>query len=276
MVLAAAGTSLSGQSVRVYSEFQRVAPDGKVVTADRVERSREIISPAAPKNGWLTLRVVIEAPAATQYHLHFGQNPENTAQYTLYKELYTKAGEEWVADRLEKLSPPHSAMLQEGQKAQTYLLDVFIPPRTPQARFRLEAQLNVGDRWIIYPLEIRVRDVAGPGKLEAKGALPDPQARADAALYGPLREYLCAEKAPAAKQPLETARAILLRNALQDLEIAKWREKDETKDGVAGMLTRASGYSDLATFCKSKAPAPRGSEWWLRARDYLYQGVPIY
>lgn len=276
MVLAAAGATLSGQNLRVYSEFQRVTPDGKVLTVDRVDRPREIISPAAPRNGWLTLRVVIEAPPATQYHLHLGQNPENTAQYTLYKELYTKIGEEWVADRVEKLPLPHSAMLQDGQQAQSYLVDVFVPPRTPQARFRLEAQLNVGAHWLIYPLEIRVRDVAGPGRFDVIGALPDPQARADAAISVPLREYLCGEKAPVAKQQLDTARAILLRNALQDLGIARWREKDETKPGVAGMLTRASGYSDLEGFCKARGPAPKGAEWWLRARDYLYQGVPIY
>jgi len=35
-----------GQDLRVRSEFQRPGPDGEVVAVDKVERPREILSPA--------------------------------------------------------------------------------------------------------------------------------------------------------------------------------------------------------------------------------------
>lgn len=278
VLLAALGASLSGQRLSVLSEFQRVGPDGAVVKADRVPRPREIISPAVPRNGWLTLRIVVEAPKAVQYNLYIGQNPDNTAQYTLYQEQYTTVGDEWIPDKLKPVATPHGAMLTEGQKVQTYLLDIFIPPKTPSGRFRMEAQLNVGDHWVIYPMEIRVREMTAPGKAEARGTLAPVAGRADQYGEAPLRSYLCGGKAAAkeAAQPVETLRAVALRNAAQDVEIAMSREKAETHEGVGTMIAKAAGHADLDAMCKSKGPAPNGAEWWLKARDFLYQGVPIH
>lgn len=276
LTLAVAGNCLYGQRLRVYTEFQRVTPDGAVAAADRGDRPREIISPAVPRNAWLTLRVVVEAPPGKQYYLYIGQNPEKMARAALYQETYTRVGDEWVADKLKKVDQPTGGLMAQGQKAQSYLLDVFIPPRTPAGRFRLEAQLNVGDHWIIYPMEVRVRDIAGSGRSDAYGWVPGPAARADAVATGPMREYLCGQKTGGADQPLDNVRAISLRNVLQDLEIARSREASETKAGVGAMLVKAAGYDSVETFCKSKDAAPRGAEWWMRARDYLYQGLPIH
>lgn len=279
ILLAALGASLSGQRLVVYSEFQRVTPDGTVVKADRVPRPREIISPAVPRNAWLTLRIVVEAPKSLQYNLYIGQNPDNTAKYTLYQEQYAMVGEEWIPDGIKPVATPHGAVLSEGQKVQSYLLDVFIPPKTPSGRFRMEAQLNVGERWVIYPMEIRVREMSGPGRVEARGALGPAAARADQPGEAVLRAYICGAK-PAAREPaaapLETLRAVALRNAAQDVEIAKAREKAETHEGVGTMLAKAAGYADMDAMCRAKGPAPNGAEWWLRARDFLYQGVPIH
>jgi hypothetical protein len=42
------------------------------------------------------------------------------------------------------------------------------------------------------------------------------------------------------------------------------------------MLLKAAGLTDLPSFCAKKAsPTTPGPEWWLKARDYLYQGRPV-
>ncbi len=166
ILLAAASIALSGQRLLVYSEFQRVKPDGEVVAADRVDHRREILSPAVIRNAYTTLRVVVEAPPGKPYHLYVGQNPDDTVQCTLYQEEYSRVGNEWVPDKVRMVMLPHSAVLGTDQKVQTYLLDVWVPESTPAARFRLEVQLNVGDRWIIYPMEVRVMKETGPGHMQ--------------------------------------------------------------------------------------------------------------
>lgn len=275
LLLALPGAPVWGQALRVYSEFVRVGPDGEIVAADRGVKPREIISPAIPKNAYLTLRLAVEAPPGVTYYLHMGQNPEKMVEFTLYQEQYQQEGEAWVPDRLEKMALPHGAKLSEGQKAQTYLLDVFVPPTTPMTRIRIEVQLNVGEQWIIYPMEVRVRDRTGPGGGRPLGPLPAVKARADAALTAPLREYLCGDPL-SAKGPvaLDTLRAVLVRNMRQDLAMARAREKEEGA-GVAAMLLKAGGWESAESFCKARALSARGPEWWLRARTYLYQGLPV-
>lgn len=275
LLLALLSAALSGQSVRVYSEFQRVGPDGEVIAADRAGTPREVISPAAPKNAYLTLRLVVEAPPGETYYLHLGQNPEQMVEFMLYQEQYQQEGQAWVPDRIEKVTLPHGAKLSEGQKAQTYLLDIFIPPKTPMTRIRIEVQLNVGERWIIYPMELRVRDRSGPGGGRPLGPVAAAKARADSSLVAPLREYICGD--PLSKSgplPIDTLRAIMIRNMRQDLAMAREREKEEGA-GVAAMLLKAGGWESADSFCKARIPAPRGVEWWLRARVYLYQGLLV-
>jgi hypothetical protein len=275
-LLALAGGALSAQNVRVYSEFVRVGPDGEVVAPDKVEKPREIISPAAQKNAFVTVRVAVEAPADTIYYIHLGQNPEKLVEMTLYQELYEPAGDgAFIPDKVQKVSLPHGAKLSEGQKVQTYLLDIFIPPKTPMTRIRLEVQLNVGDGWTIYPMELRVRDRTGPGGGRPLGPMPAVKARADAAILAPLREYVCSD--PLSKRgpvALDTARGLMLRNIRQDIAMAREREKEEGA-GVQAMLLKAGGWPSSEAFCQSKGLPANGPEWWLRVRNYLYQGLPV-
>ncbi len=274
-LLAVAGGAVNAQSVRLYSEFVRVGPDGGLVAADGVTKPQEILSPVALKNAFVTLRVVVEAPPDSTYYLHLGQNPEDYLEMNLYQEHYEQLGEAWVPDRIEKVQLPHGARLSEGQTVQTYLLDIFVKPNTPMTRIRVEVQMNVGDGWTIYPLEMRVRDRSGPGGGRPLGPLPAVSARSDMALIAPLREYLCGDKlSTRGPVPLTTLRAILVRNMRQDLAAAREREKEEGA-GVALMLMKAGGWPDTESFCKARRPAPIGTEWWLRARTYLYQGLPV-
>jgi hypothetical protein len=270
-LLAAAGTALSGQRLLMYSEFQRVRPDGEVAQADRVEHRRELISPAVARNAFTTWRIAVEAPPGADYHLYIGQNPDDTAKVTLYQEEYTRHGEEWLPDSIKPQALPHSAVLSEGQKVQTYLLDVWIPDSAPVGRFRLEVQLNVAGRWVIYPLEVRVQQAMAPAKAAPTGPLPGPQSRADQSVRKAACEFIRDQPAAKDAQPLDRTAAFVERNARQDLLIAK----TQPAAAIHSLLLTASGFPALDTLCEMTTPTPRGAEWWLRFRDQLYQRVPV-
>jgi hypothetical protein len=270
------GLLIPAQSIRVFSEFTRIRPDGEVVSFDRGERAREILSPATARNAYATYRVVVESPTGQPYTIHIGQNPEESCEVRLYQEGYTKVGEEWVPDELTLQSLPVTASMPAGQKVQSYLLDLFIPPTTGTGRFRVEVQIWANDRWTIYPMEMRPRQIQSPERVEAQGPLPEVGARADQGTMAPLREVLCREKGKLTAAPVN-ARALLVRNVRQDLKVGEARMPSESFEGVAGMILKAGGWAGMAKdFCGARGtPAPNGPEWWLKARDYLYQGLPV-
>jgi hypothetical protein len=270
-LLAAAGIALSGQRLLMYSEFQRVRPDGEVAQADRVDHRRELISPAVARNAFTTWRIAVEAPPGAAYHLYIGQNPDDTAKVTLYQEEYSSQGEEWLPDRVKPQALPHSAVLSEGQKVQSYLLDVWIPDSAPVGRFRLEVQLNIADRWVIYPLEVRVQQAMAPANAAPAGPLPGPASRADQVVRAAACEFTRSQPAAKETQPLDRAAAFVNRNARQDLMIAK----TQPAEAIHALLLNASGFPALAALCEPAPPAPKGAEWWLRFRDQLYQRVPV-
>ena len=245
----------------MLSEYQRIRPDGETVLADRIEHRREIISPAVARNAWTTFRVVVEAPPVKPYYIYIAQNPDGVVAATLYQEEYVKQGDEWVPDKAKPVALPVAATLGEGQKTQSYLLDVWVPESAPVGRFRLEVQVNANDRWLIYPLEVRVSQAMVPAKATTAAAP---------------RDYVCGPPATPRPSPdLTRAAGFVGRNIAQDLMLARVRESAEPRDQIIGALLRAGGWNSTAEFCGSQIPAPRGVEWWLRARDYLLQGLPI-
>jgi hypothetical protein len=261
ILLAAASAALSGQRVLVVSEYQRIRPDGETVLADRIERRREVISPAVARNAFTTFRVVVEAPPGKPYYIYVAQNPDDVVRFTLYQEEYARRGSEWAPDTVKPVNLPVAATLAEGQKTQSYLLDLWVPDSAPVARFRLEVQVNANDRWVIYPLEIRVSEAMAPAKAETT-AVP--------------RDYVCG--APATPRPrpdLTRASGFIARNIAQDLMLARVRESAEPREQIIGAILRAGGWNSSTEFCAAPEPAPRGVEWWLRARDYLLQAVPV-
>lgn len=261
VLLAAASTALNGQRVLVVSEYQRISPDGETVRVDRIERRREVISPAVARNAWATFRVVVEAPPGKPYYLYVAQNPDDVVGVTLYQEDYSKLGDEWVPDRVKPVNLPVAATLADGQKIQSYLLDIRVPDSAPVARFRLEVQLNANDRWVIYPLEVRVSEVMAPAQVQA-AVTP--------------REYVCGTSATTSSKPdLTQVAGFTARNVAQDLMLARVRENAEPREQIVGAILRAGGWNSSSEFCAAPDPAPRGVEWWLRARDYLLRGVTV-
>lgn len=272
-LLAAAELLLCAQRIAVFSEFQRPAPGGDIVAADRVSARREILSPALVRNGWASFLFTVEAPPGQAYTIHVAQNPDATAKVDLYQLEYVDAGGAWTPDGLKPVQQPVQAALSEGQKTQAYLLDLFLPASAPVERFRLEIQLHAAGRWTIYPMEMRPMDTVAPAQPRLRGALAPVGARADATVSLALQAALC-NAGGGARIRLDTLRAVILRNVLQDLAISRQREGGAA-DGALKSLLLTGGWSSPEAFCRSSGPAPRGPEWWLRVRGYLYPGSPL-
>lgn len=272
-LLAVSAAVLSGQRITVFSEFQRPDPGGGVVPADRAPARREILSPALVRNGWASFLFTVEAPAGEPYTIYVAQNPGDTAKVDLYALQYAEAGGAWIPDGLKPVQQPVQAALPEGQKTQAYLLDLFLPASTPVERFRLEIQLHAAGRWTIYPMEMRPMEATAPVPSPVRGTLAPVTARADATLSRALAAALC-KPGEGAEVKLDTLRAVILRNALQDLALARSQPGGQGETFLEDLI-RAGGWLSREAFCKDPGPAPRGPEWWLRVRGSLYQGLPL-
>lgn len=273
LLLAASGAVLCGQRITVFSEFQRPGPGGGIVPADQAPARREILSPALVRNGWASFLFTVEAPPGEFYTIYIAQNPDATAKADLYQLEYTDAGGVWIPDGLKPAQQPVQAVLAESQKTQAYLLDLFLPASAPVERFRLEIQLHAAGRWTIYPMEMRPMETVAPPAPPLRGTLPPVAGRADSTVTKALQAALCQTgEGPGIR--LDTLRAVILRNTLQDLALAR-RQADGAGKGLLETLLRAGGWTAREDFCRAAGPAPRGPEWWLRVRGFLYQGLPL-
>jgi hypothetical protein len=278
--------AVTAQSVRVYSEFQRIDPSGAVVAADRAERPREVLSPLLPRNAYTSFHVVVDAPEGQKHTLFIAQNPENAVEVTMYREVFVKSGESWIPDGLEKVDiseyggvpdiPPQAP----GQHVEVYWMDVRVAPDAYVRRTRLEVQLNTEGHWIIYPMELRIWQPVVPASAAAAEPLAAIDAPASRTAFAALRSYLCnggtaaAPAAAAAQEPL-TIRGMIRRNALQDVAWAASIDAKSRPDLLGGIL-KALGTPDLKAFCQAPAPPQdaAGAEWYLRVRDLLYRAQP--
>lgn len=265
----------NGQSLEVLSEFQRMDPRGQVVAADRGAKPREILSPAAARNAYASFRVVARIPAGREFTLHIGQNPENLLRVAVYKEAFWVKGTESIPDALREVKLPYTEKPMEKDAVHTFWLDVWVPYDAPVRRIRVEAQLHMGGGWIIYPLEMRVIATIVPvAQTAVGGGLPPVTAGADVSALGPFRHYFCGEQPsgqPAAGPP--TVRALIRRNAKQDISLARALEAQHGKEVVEKRLIEALGAASREQWCTAPftRPAP-GAEWYLKIRDALYRG----
>jgi hypothetical protein len=268
----ACAASLTAQSVKVYSEFQRIGPDGAVIAADRQERSREILSPAVARNAYASYHVVLSAPAGAAFTLHFAQNPDNAVHATFYREIHDAAG---VPDRLERIELPLESKIDEGGRSLVLWMDLWVDADAPVRRVRVEPQVWIGDRWIIYPMEVRVFPNIVPESVKDSAELPPASAPADAFALGPLRAMLCGPGEPAAT-PGPTIRRMIHRNARQDAALAGAFAKVLGRETVAKRLATEAGIPDLEAWCSAersaRPPGAAGPEWYLKLRDRLVRG----
>ncbi len=267
---------LKGQSVSVYSEFRRVDPSGEIVESDRGGTPREILSPALPRNGWSSFRVVVSAPPGKDYYLHIGQNPEAAVEATVFREVHERHGGRLIPDGLEKVELPHRGTIPEPRgrarrTVDTFWMDVFVRGDAPIRRVRLELQLNVGEEWFIYPLELRVMHPVIPKLPELSVPLATVTGSADLMAVAALKAGLCGgARSPAAVGT--SPRSRIRRNALQDVALARSLEESLGRRKVRDGILAALGASDEKSWCAAEplVPAP---EAYLKVRDFLMRSA---
>jgi hypothetical protein len=267
---------LQAQRVQVFSEFRRVGPDGQIVEQDRPGHPREIISPAVPRNGFASFRLVLSPPPGKPFVLHIGQNPDDLLQITLYRELAVKQGTRWIPDKLERASLPVTAFVplpgagQPETTSLTYWMDIWVPAHTPVRRIRVEAQLNVGDDWIIYPMEVRVQAAEIPNAVLTTGALPPLTATSAEAAFGPLQSFLCGKNEKPVSSNGPTVRELIRRNASQDLALARRLEPAVGRATLEASISGILGVPDAKSWCEAKGPGGKiDPEVYLKIRDFL-------
>jgi hypothetical protein len=251
------------QEIEIYSEFQRFDPFGHAVPQDRDMRPREVLSPAVPRNGHLSVHVVVTAPSGTNYFLYEGQSPADILRVRIYREYFVRCGDDYCPDYLtEQKSPsfgaiPESVHDMPDQTTRCYLLDIWVPPDVPPRRVRIEALLKVGI-WMVAPMEVRVIEPTVP---DARG-LPVAEdiapltAASSATAQRQLFRYL--DGLPPEMPPgILRVRDIIQRNAAEDMLVAQ------------SLGIRAP---ELLWLASSPLAFPElGAEWYLRVRDFIYR-----
>ncbi len=276
------GLPAAAQSLRVYSEFQRVDPFGRIVAADRGEPPREILSPAMARNAFTSFHVIVEVPPESPYELYIGLNPEDAVKVTLYKEIFRRAGNGWVPDRLVKVREPYSGILPDedqtvrNQRIAAFWLDVWVPSAATVERIKVEPQLLINNQWVVYPMEARIVEARAPALPHPfRAPLPGPAASADAPVLAPLRGYLCGAE-ESVQTPGLSIRHMIRRNASQDMMLARALQLQRGKTAITQAFVQRLGLEEtgLESWCADRsAPVPQGAEWYLRVRDFLNRGA---
>jgi hypothetical protein len=253
----------SAQEINVYSEFLRFNPYGQVVAQDSEIRPREVLSPAVPRNGHLTVQVVVTAPAGTNYFLYTAQSPPDTLQIKIYREHFVRCDVDFCPDWLtEQRSPsfgaiPESLFRLPGQNTRCYLLDIWVPPDVPPRRVRVEALLKVG-YWLVAPMEVRViaptvPDSTGMARSEDVAGI---KTRSSDTAQRQLLRYVNGLP-PEGPVAILRLRDVLQRNAAEDM-----------------LLAAQMGFHNPQLNLMAWTPfvfPQTGAEWYLRVRDLIYR-----
>jgi hypothetical protein len=224
-------TLLSAQPVSVYTDLAEIGTDGNVIAPDS---PREILSPAIPRNGFASFQIAVQVPEGKEFELHMGLNPEKAVKVTLYRR-----GENGV---LEQVKLPY-----EGKSTQVFWLDLWADKTDPVRRIKVEPQVLIDDDWVIYPMEVRVRELT----------IPDQGPRVSG-----LRTYLCTSKKDSGLEDgmLVNIAALRARNEMQEVRLAATgtdKDREELRKLIGG--------------CNANAKAPANPEWYLQVRDYFYK-----
>lgn len=262
--------TLPAQTTRVsiHSEFQRVGPFGETVAVDRSARPREILSPAVVRNAYASFHIAITTTSRESYFLNVQTNPPNVAPWALYEQHFVQAGDAWIPDLLVEARYPFFGVMPNpdqripGQTTRVYLLDVWVPAALQESAFRLEVLAKVG--YVrVAPLEVRVLPVVVPERAAADKAytLPAVEEPASAAARKVLDAYLEGRDL-LGPGPLNSVRAAIARNALQDVALARRLE---------ARLGRRAIVESIRSLLPEHQGQDSGAEWYLRVRDYLYR-----
>lgn len=220
-VCAASAAAQTAQSITVASEFMPRAG------------GREILSPAAPRNGWSSYHLLITAPPLTEFTLYIGQNPDDFVRPEVYRDG-------------QKVELPYKSVVPPGDGTLVFRFDFFVPADAPVRRIKVEPQVYTeAAGWIVYPMEVRIVEAQVPPiKVEIRDGAP---------LLPVLLAKFCG--GPPAPAP---------RTIAQDMALTWTRIPEDQRAAI----TRALGVADLEAWCKAPV-LPENPEWYLRFRDYF-------
>ena len=260
----------SQAQVTVVSEFQRIDPFGLPLAEDKQESPREILSPAVARNAVASFQVIVEQPPGKSYYLYIGLNPENAVKVKVYREVYQHQDDgRWIPDGLKPVDLPYQGKVGDqgipGQKVDTFWLDVSVPKDAKVQRIKVDPQLFVDERWLSYPMEVRVVAAQLDGSLTAQGQAAPMNFPVDASAQRVWRRKFCPVRETSSAPNALTIRSLVERNARQDMILrSRWTVED---------VTRLLGIKDPSLLCSEVyVPSPLGPENYLRLRDRILRG----
>jgi hypothetical protein len=260
LFLAALATALQAQSIQIFTELQRPGPYGDILTLDRSPSPREIVSPATPRNGYVSFHIAVSVPPGQTYFLYTQASPPGIVKMNLYKEQFVNG----IPDTLSPTQSPAFGVIPDAQSgiadqtSRNYLLDIWTPANAEVGRrVRIEVLLKFGT-WYVTPFELRIMDAIVPDVGNATPA-PSPELTdpADAAAVHALAAHLSGQFEWNPIAIPKTVREVLRRNAQQDMALA------------AAQPTPAVWLRAATQIVNGWTLFPSGSEWYLRIRDLL-------
>jgi hypothetical protein len=263
---------LAAQSLRIYSELQRIDPFGRIVPVDRSEYPREILSPELARNAHASFHVAVTLPENTSYFLYVGANPANIIETRLYKEDFARAGDQWFPDTLTLLRYPYFGVIPDaaagipGQTTRCYLLDIWVPPDAPVQGVRVEVLMKIGI-WYVAPMEVRIAKARVPPHSQdftMGNPQPDIDERVDLPAIDCLVRYLLGG-AQTWTGGMTNIRDVIRRDAEQDMAMARLHGE------VPQPLWFLAEDGILQGWMRSPAFNWAGAEWYLRVRDWIYR-----
>lgn len=263
VILSLCSFAARAQEIEIHSEFQRHNPLGQVVRQDFERNPREVLSPAVPRNGHLTVQVVVTAPPSTNYFLYAGTNPPDTLKVTVYRQHFVPCGTDHCPDWLTEVRMPSFGAIPESihwmpnQTTRSYIFDIWVPPDVPPRRVRIEALIKVG-YWVVAPMEVRVIEPVVPSTagLPRERNIADVNEPASATSQRQLLRYLYGA-APQMPPEIVHLSDLLQRNAAEDMMLAD-------SIGFRNPLLSFFGWTPFVF-------PQTGPEWYLRARDLIYR-----
>jgi hypothetical protein len=147
----------------------------------------------------------------------------------------------------------------------TFWLDVHIPRGAKVERIKVDPQLWIDDRWLSYPMEVRVVAAEVHGDLTRLGEPAPINFPIDASAQRVWRRKYCSISETNSRKNALTVRDLVERNARQDAALLG---RSTVED-----ITRILGISDAVQFCREAyVPSPKGPENYLRLRDRILRG----
>lgn len=271
----ALGLPAFAQPIRVGSVFVRYTPTGEMFPQDRVSAPMEALSPPLVRGMWNSFRIIVDVEPGTTFRLFLAQNPEDSVQTRVFREIVSKDAQGWqVERRIFTPLPFRSSSLPETERdpnrtTYTFWLDVRPPQNFPSQRLKLEAQALIQGQWFLHPMEIRVVDLSLPASPPGQADLPLGTLggrTADLPFREVVRNFVCA--APEAKSTTlrvpEGSEASLEAHAARAFDFAlDALALGEGRDAVQEVIGKFLGYKDRQVWCaKPVFPgAAYGSEW---------------